>query len=369
MDDIVNLGYKALYSRNPGAAGYYRSGADQEVTLAENMKAFRKLRLRPRMLCGVSHRDQSVIVLRDQLLQVPVGIAPSAMQKLAHPQGEKAMARAAQKAGSVMILSTLSTISLEEVRQAAPKANLWLQLYVFKDRQITRQLVRRAEKAGYNALVLTVDVPRFGHRVSDIRNHFSLPKHLRLGNFQDVDLQSFNSSNFGSGLEGYANSLFDSSLTWRDLQYLRSITSLPVVVKGVMTAEDALLAKASGASAIFVSNHGGRQLDGVAATIEVLPEVVAAVGKHMDIYLDGGVMYGTDVIKALAIGAKAVFVGRPALWSLSYKGQKGVTKMFEIFKEEIDRTLALMGCRSTRKLDPSMVVRRELYNNLWWYRK
>ncbi|KAM7308118.1 hydroxyacid oxidase 1 [Ixodes scapularis] len=131
------------------------------------------------MLCGVSHRDQSVIVLRDQLLQVPVGIAPSAMQKLAHPQGEKAMARAAQKAGSVMILSTLSTTSLEEVRQAAPKANLWLQLYVFKDRQITRQLVRRAEKAGYNALVLTVDVPRFGHRVSDIRNHFSLPKHLR----------------------------------------------------------------------------------------------------------------------------------------------------------------------------------------------
>ncbi|EEC06030.1 (S)-2-hydroxy-acid oxidase, putative, partial [Ixodes scapularis] len=321
----------------------------------------------PRMLCGVSHRDQSVIVLRDQLLQVPVGIAPSAMQKLAHPQGEKAMARAAQKAGSVMILSTLSTISLEEVRQAAPKANLWLQLYVFKDRQITRQLVRRAEKAGYNALVLTVDVPRFGHRVSDIRNHFSLPTHLR----RCIDKIHHRLKQIPRHF-GEPFGAFDYVPEPADTKARVTKESTFETRRRVWEMACMLSASADVVSGVTKGTPGIRHYEELEVkkwAIEVLPEVVAAVGKHMDIYLDGGVMYGTDVIKALAIGAKAVFVGRPALWSLSYKGQKGVTKMFEIFKEEIDRTLALMGCRSTRKLDPSVVVRRELYNNLWWYRK
>ncbi|CAN7995082.1 unnamed protein product, partial [Ixodes hexagonus] len=305
-------------------------------------RCLRRLRLRPRMLRGVRNRDMTVTLLGRQRLSMPVGIAPSAMQKMAHSDGEEATAKAAENAGTVMILSTLSTTSLEDVRKAAPNAVLWYQLYVFQDRNLTRSLVKRAEQSGYSALVLTVDAPVFGRRVSDVRKRFSLPSNLKLANFNGTELTSL-SSPTGSGLEAYANSLFDQSLTWADVQWLRNITYLPVILKGILTAEDAVLAVRHGIPAIIVSNHGGRQLDGVASTIEVLPKIVRAVYGHMDVYLDGGVRQGTDVIKALALGAKAVFVGRPALWGLAYKGEQGVSKMLDIFREEIDRAMALMG--------------------------
>ncbi|CAN7993593.1 unnamed protein product, partial [Ixodes pacificus] len=217
-----------------------------------------------------------------------------------------------------MILSTLSTTSMEDVRKAAPHAILWYQLYVFQDRELTKRLVKRAEQAGYSALVLTVDAPVFGRRVSDVRKSFSLPSHLKLANFDGKELSSLSSAS-GSGLEAYANSLFDQSLTWADVQWLKNLTFLPIILKGILTAEDAVLAVRHGIPAIIVSNHGGRQLDGVASTIEVLPKIMRAVRGRMEVYLDGGVRQGTDVVKALALGAKMVFVGRPALWGLAYK--------------------------------------------------
>lgn len=360
VDDIERIALKNL---DDGPRGYYQSGADDQQTLTENKHAFRRLRLRPRMLRGVKDRDMTVTLLGRQRLSMPLGIAPSAMQRMAHPDGEEATAKAAEKAGTVMILSTLSTTSMEDVRKAAPHAVLWYQLYVFQDRELTRRLVKRAEQAGYSALVLTVDAPVFGRRVSDVRKRFSLPSHLKLANFDGKELSSLSSAS-GSGLEAYANSLFDQSLTWADVQWLKNLTFLPIILKGILTAEDAVLAVRNGIPAIIVSNHGGRQLDGVASTIEVLPKIMRAVYGRIEVYLDGGVRQGTDVVKALALGAKMVFVGRPALWGLAFKGQQGVEKMLEIFREEIDRAMALLGSRTLGDLRPQLVARQEYYASL-----
>lgn len=360
VDDIERIALKNL---DDGPRGYYESGADEQQTLKENKEAFKRLRLRPRMLRGVKHRDMTVTLLGRQRVAMPLGISPSAMQRMAHPDGEEATARAVQEAGTVMILSTLSTTSIEDVRKAAPSAILWYQLYVFQDRDLSRRLVKRAEQAGYSALVLTVDTPVFGRRVSDVKKRFSLPSHLKLANFDGKELSSLGSSS-GSGLEAYANSLFDQSLTWADVQWLRNITHLPVILKGILTAEDAVLAVRNRIPAIIVSNHGGRQLDGVASTIEVLPKIMRAVHGYIEVYLDGGVRHGTDVVKALALGAKAVFVGRPALWGLAYKGQQGVSAMLDIFRKEIDRAMALMGSPTVADLQPQMVARQEYYASL-----
>lgn len=296
---------------------------------------------------------------------MPVGIAPTAMQRMAHPEGECANARAAQAMGTIFTLSTIATSSIEEVAEAAPNALKWFQLYIYKDREVTKDLVKRAEKAGFKALVLTVDAPMFGLRLADIKNKFSLPPHLRLANFEGTKSTDINKKNAkGSGLNAYVNSLFDATLEWKDVEWLQTITSLPIILKGILTAEDALLGVEAGAAGILVSNHGARQVDGTPASIEVLPEIVQAVGHKVEVYMDGGVTDGTDVFKALAIGARMVFMGRPALWGLAHSGEEGVKKVLSIIRNEFDHALAISGCATLSDIKPSMVVHESYYSKL-----
>ncbi|GAB9474640.1 hypothetical protein Gpo141_00011760 [Globisporangium polare] len=340
------------------AYDYYASGADDMVSLRENREAFKRLTLRPRVLRDVSNMDISTTVL-GQRIATPVCIAPTAMQRMAHPDGEVASSAAARKTGNCFILSTISTTSIEDVAASNGDGLRWFQLYVFKDRKLTRDLVHRAEQAGYKAIVLTVDTPMLGHREPDVRNHFSLPKHLELANFAHVGGEHAHgvSSLKDSGLAQYVSNLFDLTLNWDDVKWLKSITKLPVVVKGVLTGEDAKLAVDMGCDAILVSNHGARQLDGVSSTIEALPEIIAAVGGRAEVYMDGGVRRGTDVFKALALGARAVFVGRPVLWGLSHSGEDGVLSVLRILNEELKHAMLFAGTKSLANIGPEYVRR------------
>jgi (S)-2-hydroxy-acid oxidase len=249
-----------------------------------------------------------------------------------------------------MTLSSWSTIALEDVASAAPRGLRWFQLYVYKDRAITLELVQRAERAGYKALAVTVDTPMLGRREADVRNRFALPSHLTMGNFKakggEHSSGTKSSGSTGSGLASYVSSLIDQSLTWDDIAWLRKNTHLKIVVKGIMTAEDAILAVQHRVDGVWVSNHGARQLDTVPATIEVLPEIVQAVGGQVEIYLDGGILRGTDVFKALALGARAVFLGRPVLWGLAHSGEDGVTNVLKLINDEFILAMKLSGCVS-----------------------
>ncbi|KAK9702101.1 FMN-dependent dehydrogenase [Popillia japonica] len=374
----------SVLSKN--ALDYYKSGAGQETTLHNNRNAFSKLRIKPRFLTDVSKRDLSTTIL-GRKISMPIGISPTAMQRMAHPEGECANARAAATHGTVFILSTIATSSIEQIAEAAPNGLNWFQLYIYVDREVTRNLVRRAEKAGFKALVLTIDTPFFGLRLADVRNQFSLPPHLRFANFvgekstkinekvEGSGLNKYVEKLFdpsltwsdvkeGSGLNKYVEKLFDPSLTWSDVKWLQTITSLPIIIKGVLTKEDAEIAASLGVQGILVSNHGARQVDGVPASIEALPEIVNAVGDRVEVYLDGGVTDGTDVLKALALGAKMVFIGRPALWGLAYGGEEGVKKILSILKKEFDFALALTGCRNPQDITKSMVVHESYYSKL-----
>ncbi|XP_019887757.1 peroxisomal (S)-2-hydroxy-acid oxidase GLO1 isoform X1 [Ooceraea biroi] len=295
----------ALEHLPPSVRDYYKSGAGDEYSVKWNREAFKNYRIRPRFLRDVSKRDISTTVL-GQKVSMPVGVAPTAMQRMAHPDGECANARAAQAAGTIFILSTISTSSIEEVAKAAPDCIKWFQLYVYTDRNLTVNLIRRAERAGFKALVLTIDAPLFGDRRADLRNKFALPGHLRFANFEGDLSQRINVAKSGSGLNEYVTALFDASLSWDDVKWLKRITTLPIILKGILTAEDACLAVESGIDGIVVSNHGARQIDSVPATIEALPEISKAVGDKVEVYMDGGITQGIDVIKALALGAKMV---------------------------------------------------------------
>ncbi|RDD47321.1 Hydroxyacid oxidase 1 [Trichoplax sp. H2] len=353
----------AIAHLNKNALGYYDSGADDEETLNDNINACKKLRLRPRMLVDVTKVDCSTTIL-GQKISFPVGIAPSAMQRMAHPDGEIATVKAADSLKTCMTLSTLSTTSMESVAEASPNTLRWFQLYVVKDREITRQFVKRAEKSGYKALVLTVDAPVLGNRRIDVRNRFHLPPHLSLGNFEKVTLHIEKNKKSDSELSRYFVSEMDASLTWKDITWLKSITSLPVIVKGILTAEDAEMAVSVGVEGIWVSNHGGRQLDGVPTAIEALPEIVKAVNNRAEIYADGGFRSGTDVFKAIALGARAVFVGRPILWGLVYNGQKGVEKVLQLLQQEFHRTMQLSGCVSIKDIKSSLITYASSYSKL-----
>lgn len=353
----------AINNLSPSVRDYYKSGAGEEHSLRWNREAFKRYRIRPRVLRDVSKRDISTIILGKKIL-MPLGVAPTAMQRMAHPDGECANARAAEAAGTIFILSTISTSSIEEIAEAAPKCIKWFQLYVYSDRNVTLNLVRRAEKAGFKALVLTVDAPIFGDRRADMRNKFSLPKNLRLANFEGDLSSRVTTSKEGSGLNEYVNALFDPSLTWKDIAWLKSITELPIVLKGILTVEDAILSVNYGAAAIVVSNHGARQVDGIPATIEVLPEIVKAVKGKIEIYMDGGITQGTDVFKALGLGANMVFIGRPMLWGLCYGGEKGAFDILRLLKKEIDHTFALTGCTTVKDVTRDMVVHESHYSHL-----
>ncbi|CAF3589676.1 unnamed protein product [Rotaria sordida] len=344
---------------------YYRSGADDELTLQDNINAYQRIKLRPRVFVDVSHHGTnsdtcSVTLLNGQTTcSLPILIAPTAMHRLADDRGELSTARAAVRANTVMILSSLSTTRLEDVahehQQAlkecpTSKSQLWFQLYIVKDREFTKRLVHRAEKAGFRALVLTVDACRFGNREADHRNGFRLPENMQLENLYDGDLKHAQSDHV-SALNDFIARNLDASLTWSDIKWLRQITRLPIIVKGIMTSEDTQLAVEADVDGIIVSNHGARQVDTTLSTIEALPEVVAIVRgmqtkKKIDIYIDGGVRRGTDVLKAIALGADAVLIGRPVLWGLAVGGCQGVVDVFEVLKREFKLAVMLCGCAS-----------------------
>ncbi|XP_005525502.1 PREDICTED: hydroxyacid oxidase 1 isoform X1 [Pseudopodoces humilis] len=340
---------------------YYRSGADDQETLADNVAAFSRWKLYPRVLRDVSVMDLSTSVL-GQRVTVPVCVAATAMQRMAHPHGETATARACQAVGTGMMLSSWATSSIEEVAEAAPAGLRWLQLYVYKDREVTESLVRRAERAGYRGIFVTVDTPYLGRRVADVRNKFQLPPHLRLKNFASSDLAFSSGKDFGenSGLAVYVAEAIDASVNWEDIKWLRGLTSLPIVLKGILRADDAKEAIKIGVNGILVSNHGARQLDGVPATIDVLPEIVEAVEGKVEVFLDGGVRKGTDVLKALALGAKAVFIGRPVLWGLAYQGEEGAKEVLQMLKEEFRLAMALTGCRRVEEIGRTLIRRHQV---------
>ena len=289
------------------------------------------------MLVDVGKVTTATTVL-DTEVALPVLVAPTALQRLADPQGELATARAAAAAGTVMTLSTLSSVNPAEVAAAAPGAAQWFQLYWSRDRGFTEELVQAAADAGFSALMLTVDLPVAGRRERDVRAGFALPDDLPLPNLPI----SLRRDDFHTAL----HEAVDDTLTWRDLEWLRAVCDLPLVVKGILTAEDALLAVEHGAAAVVVSNHGGRQLDGVPPTLDVLPEVVEAVGERVEVLLDGGIRRGVDVLKALALGARAVLSGRAVLFGLAAGGEEGVARVLELLRREVELGLKLLGCPS-----------------------
>ncbi len=334
------------------AFDYLAGGAEAEVTLRANRAAFEEIFLRPRYLVDVSQRELSTTVLGTPI-SFPVMLAPTAYQKLEHPEGELASARAAGAAGTIMLVSTFATYSLEQIVSVAT-GPLWFQLYTYRDRRTTEWLIRRAEKAGYRVLCVTIDLPVVGRRELDIRNNFTLPEGMELKNLVGAGTEELPKDVDGSALKAY-DVLLESGLTWRDIDWMRTVTSMPIVIKGILTAEDARLAAQHGAVGVVVSNHGGRQLDGAPPTIEVLPEIVQEVGSEIEIYLDSGIRRGSDVLKALALGARAVLVGRPFLWGLAAEGEVGVRRVLEILREELDTALALVGKRSVAEIDASIL--------------
>jgi len=326
-----------------GAHGYYAGGAGDERTLRDNVEAYTRWQLRPRMLVDVETCTTATTVLGTEI-SLPVLVAPVAFQRVAHPDGEVGMARAALGADTIMCLSTIATSTPAEV--AATGAKRWFQLYVLRDEGVTRELIAQARDNGFGALVLTIDAPVRGNRERDLRTAFAIPDDIRVAAF---------------GRGGMTpKDVFDqvsASLTWRDLERIASEADMPLLVKGVLTAEDAALACEHGAAGIVVSNHGGRQLDGVAATIDALPEVIEAVDGRVEVLVDGGIRRGTDVAKALALGARAVLAGRAMLWGLTVGGETGARHVLELLRAEVLGALQLLGCTSPADVSRDRVAR------------
>ena len=322
----------------PGVFGYYAGGAGDEWTLAENLAAFRRWVLRPRVLVDVGTVTTATTVLGSDV-SMPILVAPTAFHRLAHAHGELATARAAAAAGTIMCLSTLATAGAAEVTEAAPDGARWYQLYWHPDRGLTQAIVEEAAEAGFGAIVLTVDLPVLGNRERDLRAGFTLADDM----VPAFARTAADAAPGGSDVLGWQ---VDPTLTWEDLEWLRSLTELPLLVKGVLTAEDALLALEHECAGVIVSNHGGRQLDGVPASLDVLPEIAEVLAGRCAVLVDGGVRRGTDVVKALALGAEAVLVGRPVLWGLAHDGQAGVERVLELLRAETELALALLGCTS-----------------------
>ncbi len=353
-DHFVNVDDYAQAARDrlePGAYGYVAGGAGDEHTLRGNAAAFERWELRPRVLVDVGSVSTTTTVLGSEVA-LPVLVAPTAFQRLCDPEGELATARAAASAGTVMTLSTLSSVTPAELAAAAPGATKWFQLYWSRDRGFTQGLVEAAVEAGFAALMLTVDLPVAGRRERDVRAAFALPDNLPLPNIP----QTLRREDFHQAL----HAVVDDTLTWRDLEWLRSVCPLPLVVKGILTAEDALLAAEHGAAAVVVSNHGGRQLDGVPPALDVVPEVVEAVGERVEVLVDGGIRRGTDVLKALALGARATLVGRAVLYGLAVDGEAGAARVLELLRRELELGLKLLGCTSPAEVTGAHLRRAHL---------
>lgn len=358
MNPINLSDYEALAREKLSALAwdYFAGGAEDEHTVAENREAFRRIKLRPRVLADVPERDLTV-ELFGRALSLPLLLAPTSHQRMAHPDAEIATARAAAAAGTLATLGTGNHCSVEEVVSAAPHP-FWFQMYCYESREVTERIIRRAEAAGCTALVVTVDATFAPRRERHIRARFVLPPEVELRNLVGVGLHDELLRPENGGMEAFIASLRPLLLTWREVDWLRGITSTPIVLKGIMTAEDAVLAAEHGVDGIVVSNHGGRQVDGTLATIEALPEIAEAVGGRIEILVDGGIRRGTDVLKALALGAKAALIGRPYLWGLAVDGEAGVRRVIEMLREEIGCAMAQLGVADVKRIDRSLVTYR-----------
>jgi isopentenyl diphosphate isomerase/L-lactate dehydrogenase-like FMN-dependent dehydrogenase len=333
----------------PGPWAYLAGGSGDEWTLRENGAAFGRWTFRPRVLCDVSEISTATTVLGTPI-SLPVVVAPVAYQQLYHPDGDCATARGAAAAGTGMAVSTFCTRTHEEIAAAAPGLVQWCQLYVFRDRGVTREHLAEAAAAGCSAVVLTVDTPRLAQRERDLRVGFEVPADLPL---------PYARSTIGNAAQNPADqfALLDDSVSWRDLEWIASEAKVPVLLKGVVTREDAEMAVKHGAAAVVVSNHGGRQLDGAPATLDVLPEVVDAIAGRAEVYLDGGIRRGTDVAKALALGARAVLAGRAPMFGLAAAGEDGVRHVLELLRDELTLALSLLGCTSPEEITRSHIQR------------
>ena len=328
---------------------YIAGGATDEISLRRNRAAFESILLQPRMLVDVGQRDLTTTVL-GQKISFPVMTDPAGGHARAHPEGELATARAVASAGTIMLVSSASSYTLEEIAGSSggPK---WFQQHFYRDKGLTIEMVHRAKEAGYAAICLTLDFKVNPKRERNIRNKYVAPNPP---NYAHLDLKDFSWGSSDGDLETL-NNIFDLSATWADLEWLADQTKLPVLVKGIMTAEDARLAVEHGARAMVVSNHGGRQLDTTFASIEVLPEVVEAVDGRVEVYLDGGIRRGTDVLKALALGARAVLIGRPVFWGLAVDGEAGVRAVLDILRDELDIAMAMCGAPKIDSINMSLL--------------
>lgn len=331
---------------------YYCQGSDDERTLRWNRQMTSVLYcLRPRVLCNVSRVDLTKYIFGDKL-SMPIGISPTAMQKMAHSQGEKGMVRACNRLNALMVLSLFSTTSLEDVAKEAPICPKWQNIYILKNRDITQNLINRAARYGYRALVVTCDAPVLGNRRRDVKNSFTLGR-FTLANIEDSSVQS---------MRDHSSDIFDPSVTWDDLAKLKKNVgdTIKVIAKGIMTPEDAELALDAGVDGIFVSNHGGRQLNGAQSTIEALPAIVRVVDKRCPVFVDGGFRTGADILVALALGADMVFLGRAPLWALASHGEEGVYVAMRLLEQELRKAMMLCGCAKLADITNRMVVRRAL---------
>lgn len=361
MIDILNLESLEPAARErlePSLYDYIAGGAGDEWTLHESRVAWSRWQLLPRMLRGVGTRSMATTVLGTPV-SMPILVPPMGFHGLCHRDAEEATARATAAEDTIFCASTVSNRSLETIAKASTGTK-WFQLYVYRDKEITRGLVDRAVAAGYTALCLTVDTPLAGQRERDRRNQLRMPAHLELGNFPAAHTaMNQTGGGQGSSLGAYINSQWDAGLTWNDVEWLRSISPLPVVLKGILAPDDARLSVEHGASGVIVSNHGARQLDTAPASITMLEPIVEAVDGRADVLIDGGIRRGTDVLKALCLGACAVLVGRPVLWGLTLDGEEGVRSVLRHLRAELDLAMALAGCptlaAATRDLvlDPS----------------
>ena len=335
LDTVAAFERRARELLDPGPLSYFAGGAGDEDTLAENVAALGRWRLRPRVLVDVSHVSTSTRALGHEI-SLPVLVAPVAAQRVVHPDGEVATARAAAAAGTVFCLSTFGTASPSEVAAAAPEGRHWLQVYVLRDRGVSDALIEEAVAAGFGALVVTVDAPVPGLRES-LRSDFQLPSALTGADPSEARGRSAAEQMLGR---------VDPALTWADVEQMAARWPVPVIVKGILAAEDAVLAAEHGAAGVIVSNHGGRQLDGAVAAIDALPAVVEAVEGRLEVLMDGGIRRGVDVVRALALGARAVLAGRPPMWGLTVGGEEGARRVLELLRDELAHDLALLGCRS-----------------------
>ena len=345
--DYEQLAEEAL---DEGAFGYFAGGAGDEHAVRGNLAAFDNWRLRPRVLVDVRDVSTETTVLGAQL-SMPIITAPVAYLRMVHPDGEVAVARAAHEAGTIVCLSSFATASPSELAEAAPDVGRWFQLYWHPDRGVTKEMLAGAREAGFSAVVVTVDLPVLGRRERDLRTGFSISPEYKLAVYPSA------MADMGVITPASAALMIDPSLTWRDLEWLHEAAGLPVIAKGILTAEDAVLAIDHGCIAVVVSNHGGRQLDRSVAPLDALPEVVDAVGDRAEILMDGGIRRGTDVAIALALGARAVLVGRPFVWGLAARGAEGVQHVLELLRDELKLALALLGCPSPDAVGPTHVRR------------